>query len=99
MMIQIDGEDLSFDIKKYDSRYFFILKGKKGAVVLSKWGNLNTLSIDYHAKKQQRKGQEQQEQICEFIDCKCFGDGRAISKHINDIDVLKLLKVEYDCLD
>jgi len=101
MEITINSEKLTFEINIYDNdknTKWYILKGKKGAVVLRESRILTFLSLDYHAIKQQYKGQKPLEN-CEFIGQSCYGDGRTISnKKIGEFDLLEFLYIEYESL-
>ena len=81
-----------------DNRIFLIVKGKKGAVVMSRWFNDTTWSLDIHAVKPQRKGQRQEDYMCEFIDGNCYCDGRTLFNGVEG-EPFDLLEIEYKSLD
>ena len=96
LKIQIDSEVLEFEIKQYSNTINFILKGDCGAVVISYWLKLDSLDLNIHTHKPFNDYVKQSKEICEFIGTKCYSDCRYLDKKINDIDILQILKNEYN---
>jgi hypothetical protein len=101
--------DQKFSVRNEPERIVFILVGDKGAVTLSMYKHDSSLSFNYHAKSPQRDGQRHSGEMeyfknsekCEYLgnECFCYCDGRGLHKvKIEDVDILKYLQIEYDCL-
>lgn len=96
MEIQIDCEILEFEIKQYPNTINFVLKGDCGAVVISYWVKLDSLNLNVHTHKPFNDYVNQSKENCEFIGTRCYSDSRYLDKKINDIDILQILKNEYN---
>jgi len=88
-----------------ENRIFLIVRGDKGAVVLSKYLNeynrkndCDFWSLYYHTVKKQNNWEKPSEDICSFIGKPCFCDGRTLTKKIKEYGEFPFLEEEYKYL-
>lgn len=108
MKIQIENEECDLRVSdEGEDILAFIIKGKKGAVVITRFKpSPSPLSFNYHAVKQQYEGQTRSDEnnlksipVCEYIGCPCYCDGRTLDGDLNNNDIFSYLVEEYKDLE